>query len=622
MRASQGLLVSLLLLSLAGLIHQACSSGSSPTEPAAPTSPAVNQSGSGDGTGSTQTVSGPGIDLEKSTNGFDADTPPGPSIPVSQAVEWTFVATNIGDVTLQQVLIEDDQLGEVCRERNVAPGARVECSVKARAVKGQYENIGKATATDGKKRVSDSDPSHYLGGGGAFVAVEVEKSTNGDDADFPTGPIVNVKNAVEWEYVVTNIGDVELTNWVVEDNQLGEICRGSNLAAGASDTCTAGPVRASAGQYVNVAEVTASDGNIRVSDDDPSHYFGSDPAVSIDKLTNGKDGPTLYVGCPVEWTYEVTNKGNIDLDNIVVTDSDRRVTVNCRTDTLPPRKSMTCKATSTVEPGGYRNTGTVKATAPVDNDLEASDGSGYVGVERPIDCADAYASPDLLWPPNHKMVGVNVLGVIDVCGKTTRITIDSIFQDEPLDSEGDGNTQPDASGVGTSTAKLRAERAGTLNGRVYHIDFTATDSRGEVCDGTVKVGVPHDNKETPSMTGACTTPPAGRSRSRRLPDGNPGPLDQGPFLLKHRLLLDRLTYGLVIQRSHDTGDPVTLLAGASRKIVTAGCRDHFSHHLTVDGPLEMVRHDVVVQVVNDRSYFDDTSQRQTSSRPLRPKAEL
>ncbi len=70
------------------------------------------------------------------------------------------------------------------------------------------------------------------------------------------------------------------------------------------------------------------------------------------------------------------------------------------------------------------------------------------------------------------------------------ITIDSIFQDEPADSNGDGRFAPDGDGVGTSTAEVRAERAGVGNGRVYHIRFTAHDAYGGSCFGEVLVGVP------------------------------------------------------------------------------------------------------------------------------------
>ncbi len=497
MRASYGVIVSISILSVAGLIHQACGGGSSPTAPAAPQTTVGSQASSGDQTGSTQLVVGPAIDVEKSTNGFDADTPPGPSIPVGITVDWTYVVTNIGDVTLTDWVVNDDKLdGVVCRGSDLGVGKSSTCMESGVASDGQYVNVAEVTASDGNTRVSDTDPSHYLGGGGDFVAVQVEKSTNDEDADFEPGPIVNVGEPVVWTYVVTNLGEVTLTDWVVNDDELNKVvCSGSDLVALDTFTCTESGV-ASADQYVNIAEVTASDGNIRVTDEDPSHYFGSAPAISIDKLTDGDDDQELYVGCPVVWTYEVTNEGNIDLENIVVTD-DKGVAVSCPSTILAPGRSMECTATGEVILDNYSNLGTVTATAPVDNELEESDSSGYTGVSIPPTCADAFADPDILWPPNHKLESVAILGVVDACGDTTTITIDSIFQDEPLDSEGDGNTEPDGFGVGTDTAEIRAERAGTGNGRVYHIDFTATDFRDETCSGTVTVGVPHDRHDTP-----------------------------------------------------------------------------------------------------------------------------
>jgi len=39
--------------------------------------------------------------------------------------------------------------------------------------------------------------------------------------------------------------------------------------------------------------------------------------------------------------------------------------------------------------------------------------------------------------------------------------------------------------------KVRAERSGLGDGRVYRIAFTASDTQGGSCSGTAKVGVPH-----------------------------------------------------------------------------------------------------------------------------------
>ncbi len=108
------------------------------------------------------------------------------------------------------------------------------------------------------------------------------------------------------------------------------------------------------------------------------------------------------------------------------------------------------------------------------------------------DCSNGTPSVSILWPPNHKFAAINVLGVTGPDGDPATITIDSIFQDEPVDARSSGNTDPDGLGVGTATAQVRTERSGSGNGRVYHIGFTADYGDGDGCSGTVLVGVPHD----------------------------------------------------------------------------------------------------------------------------------
>jgi hypothetical protein len=104
-------------------------------------------------------------------------------------------------------------------------------------------------------------------------------------------------------------------------------------------------------------------------------------------------------------------------------------------------------------------------------------------------CTAASAHPDRLWPPNHRFVTILIRGVTDPDGHDVDITIDSIFQDEAVDARESGSTAPDGRGVGHSHARVRAERVGGGNGRVYHIGFTATDSAGAACSGEVTVGV-------------------------------------------------------------------------------------------------------------------------------------
>jgi hypothetical protein len=136
-------------------------------------------------------------------------------------------------------------------------------------------------------------------------------------------------------------------------------------------------------------------------------------------------------------------------------------------------------------------------------------GGGVIGAELhidnifssnlPPDCIGAEASPDSLWPPNHRYHDIEILGVTDPDGDAVEIIVDAVFQDEPTNSYDDGDTCPDAEGIGSGTARVRAERVGGEwgfegDGRVYRIEFTATDEFGASCQGHAKVAVPHDRK--------------------------------------------------------------------------------------------------------------------------------
>ncbi len=100
-----------------------------------------------------------------------------------------------------------------------------------------------------------------------------------------------------------------------------------------------------------------------------------------------------------------------------------------------------------------------------------------------------------------------IQGVTDLNGNevAVAIVIDAIYSDEePATAKGAGGATkvPDAYGVGTNIANLRAERSGVGNGRVYRIDFTASNGLGGTCQGNVWVGVPHAQNKLPVDDGA------------------------------------------------------------------------------------------------------------------------
>lgn len=111
---------------------------------------------------------------------------------------------------------------------------------------------------------------------------------------------------------------------------------------------------------------------------------------------------------------------------------------------------------------------------------------------QPPDCSLAAPSVATLWPPNKSFVPVSVLGVTDPQGENITINIDRVLQDEPPNGVGQGNACPAASGINTATAQLLSDRSGNGDGRVYHVQFTATNDSGLSCQSEVKVTVPHD----------------------------------------------------------------------------------------------------------------------------------
>jgi hypothetical protein len=291
---------------------------------------------------------------------------------------------NTGTAQLTAVAVSDSRDVNVgCPKPALAAGEEMTCAAHGTVVSGQYRNVGTATGTpEAGGPVEASDPSHYFG---AVGGIDIETATNGQDADAAPGALVRVGAAVTWTYEVRNTGNLTFTSVTVTDDQLGVIaCPAATLSAGASMTCSATGV-AAIDLYSNVGTVVATpQAGPAATDADPSHYFGTAPALDIETFTNGVDadtppGPTITVGAAVSWVYQLTNTGNVDLTAVSVIDS-QGVAVVCPTTTLASGGSMLCGAAGTATLGVYSTTGTATGTPPVGPAVTDADPTHYTGM--------------------------------------------------------------------------------------------------------------------------------------------------------------------------------------------------------------------------------------------------
>ncbi|MFC3550042.1 reprolysin-like metallopeptidase [Lysobacter cavernae] len=113
---------------------------------------------------------------------------------------------------------------------------------------------------------------------------------------------------------------------------------------------------------------------------------------------------------------------------------------------------------------------------------------------------DVALDPNLLWPPNHKMVPIQATVVASDNCPGVSFELTALVSDEPDNGTGDGDTVNDIQGAMFHTPdldfSLRSERVGSGDGRVYTATYTAQDgSQNETSDAaTVSVPKSQSNK--------------------------------------------------------------------------------------------------------------------------------
>ena len=210
-----------------------------------------------------------------------------------------------------------------------------------------------------------------------------------------------------------------------------------------------------------------------------------DEIIALNSNIADIDKPVITLLGESEMVLECGVDTFIDPGVTAEDDFDSDVTVVIGGDTVDP-----------LQPGIY--TITYDATDNAGNAAEQVTRTVIVQDTIPPEFRSLSAYPDLLWPPNHKLVPVSFYAnVVDICDSKPSVVLTSVKSNEPDDAQGggDGHTMGDIQGaeIGMSdySILLRAERNGKGEGRIYSISYSAMDYSGNRSSTVTTVTVPH-----------------------------------------------------------------------------------------------------------------------------------
>ncbi len=286
-------------------------------------------------------------------------------------IDYTFLVTNTGNVTLDTLFVDDPTVGPVdCPSTPLAVGDTATCTATYALTQddvdaGHIANVANALGahgTDWAVPAVDSTDTTLA----AAPAITLDKT-----AGAPSGTTAG--STIAYTFVVTNTGNVTLTAVAVSDAKVGTVtCPAATLAPGAHTTCTATytltQADVDAGSVVNTATATGTPptGAAVTGTDTVTTTIPAGPSITLDKQAGTPSGATA--GSTIAYSFVVTNTGNVTLAGVAVADA-KVGTVTCPAATLAPGATTTCTATYTltqadVDAGHVDNSATASGTPP------------------------------------------------------------------------------------------------------------------------------------------------------------------------------------------------------------------------------------------------------------------
>ncbi|WAA66962.1 DUF7507 domain-containing protein [Microbacterium oxydans] len=364
-------------------------------------------------------------------------TPSGPDdFTVGQVIDYSFVVTNTGNVTVTGLAIAETAFdgsgaisAAVCPTTPLAPGGQATCTAtytltQADIDSGSVTNTATATGVPpGSLTPPVSPPSTVTVPAESAPAITIEKTAD-------TTEITAAGQAIAYSFLVTNTGNVTFTDVAVDDADFSgsgplivDCPRGAaSLAPGAQVTCTA-DYTVTAADYTTAALTNTATATGTPPTGEPPVAPPSTveiPVIPAPAITVAKTADVTELtaaGQTVTYSFLATNTGNVTLTDVEVAESDFTGTgtapvIDCPDGaaSLAPGASVTCEATYVVtqadlDAGGVTNTATATGTPPGDLEPPVSPPST---VELPADSTPAITVVKSADPTSIDAVGDTV----------------------------------------------------------------------------------------------------------------------------------------------------------------------------------------------------------------------